>query len=92
MSRKEVKFMRILAITAILIFAAASLSFAAGWDACKGCHTDAGKPAPSKSDLTTKFKTADAFVKGAQASKSPMMNNYKKDDQLKAVAKELKLK
>src|SRR5512143_537522 len=27
---------------------------AAGWDKCKGCHTDAGKPAPSKADLLKK--------------------------------------
>ena len=29
----------------------------AGWDSCKGCHTDSGKPAPSKADLLKKFKT-----------------------------------
>jgi hypothetical protein len=65
---------------------------AAGWDKCKGCHTDAGKPAPSKADLLKKFKTEKELIDAAKASKNPMMNNFKKDDLLKAAAKDLGLK
>jgi hypothetical protein len=44
--------------------------------------------------LLKKFKTAaaNAFMKAAKDSKSPMMNNFKKDDQLKAAAQDLGLK
>jgi cytochrome c553 len=65
---------------------------AAGWDACKGCHADAGKPAPSKADLLKKFKTEKELISAAKASKNSMMSNFKKDDLLKAAAKDLGLK
>ena len=65
---------------------------AAGWDKCKGCHTDAGKPAPSKADLLKKFKTEKELIAAAKKSKNPMMNNFKKDDLLKPAAKDLGLK
>ena len=64
----------------------------AGWDSCKGCHTDSGKPAPSKADLLKKFKTEKELIAAAKRSKDPMMNNLKKDDMLKAAAKDLGLK
>lgn len=64
----------------------------AGWNVCKGCHTDAGKPAPSKADLLKKFKTEKELIAAAKKSKDPMMNNFKKDDLLKAAAKDLGLK
>jgi hypothetical protein len=64
----------------------------AGWDSCKGCHTDSGKPAPSKADLLKRFKTERELIAAAKASKNPMMNNFKKDDLLKAAAKDLGLK
>ena len=63
-----------------------------GWDSCKGCHTDAGKPAPSKADLLKKFKTEKELITAAKRSKNPMMSNMKKDDLLKAAAKDLGLK
>ncbi|MGO9614102.1 MAG: hypothetical protein ACLPX5_13875 [Dissulfurispiraceae bacterium] len=75
-----------------MIFCVASFSMAAGWDSCKGCHKDTNKPGPSKETLLKKFKTADEFMKAAKASKNPMMNNFKKDDQLKAAAADLGLK
>ena len=65
---------------------------AAGWDKCKGCHTDAGKPAPSKADLLKKFKTEKELIAAAKSSKNPMMNNFKKDDLLKPAAEDLGLK
>ena len=86
------KILRESALVVALIFSATSFSLAAGWDSCKGCHKDGDKPAPSQATLLKKFTTADAFVKAAKDSKSPMMNNFKKDDQLTAVAKELGLK
>lgn len=64
----------------------------AGWDSCKGCHTDSGKPALSKADLLKKFKTEKELIAAAKASKDPMMNKFKKDDLLKAAAKDLGLK
>lgn len=64
----------------------------AGWDSCKGCHTDAGKPAPSKADLLKKYKTEKELMAAAKASKNPMMGNFKKDDMLRAAAKDLGLK
>ena len=64
----------------------------AGWDTCKGCHKDGDKPGPSKATLLKKFKTADDFIKAAKESKNTMMNNFKKDDLLKAAAKDLGLK
>ena len=63
-----------------------------GWDSCKGCHKDGDKPGPSKATLLKKFKTADDFIKAAKESKNTMMNNFKKDDLLKAAAKDLGLK
>ncbi len=87
--------MRIFTIAVLVIamvFGVSSLSLAAGWDSCKGCHTDTGKPAPSKADLLKKFKTEKELIAGAKATKNPMMNNFKKDDLLKAAAKDLGLK
>ena len=71
---------------------AAEVNANAGWDSCKGCHTDEGKPAPSKTDLLKKFKTEKEFIAAAKKSKNPMMNNFKKDDLLKPAAKDLGLK
>jgi len=63
-----------------------------GWDSCKGCHKDGDKPGPSKATLLKKFKTAADFIKAAKESKNSMMNNFKKDGQLKAAATDLGLK
>jgi hypothetical protein len=76
----------------VVVFCMTSLAVAGGWDKCKGCHTDSGKPSPSKADLLKKFKTADEFTKAAKESKSPMMNNFKKDDDLKGAATDIGLK
>lgn len=86
------KFVRESALVIAMIFCAATFASAAGWDSCKGCHKDSGKPAPSKATLLGKYKTADAFIKAAKAAKSPMMNSFKKDEQLQAAAKDLGLK
>ncbi|MDI6801947.1 MAG: hypothetical protein QMD01_07850 [Thermodesulfovibrionales bacterium] len=75
----------------VMVFAFASVSFA-GWDKCKGCHTDANKPAPGKAALLKKFKAAVDFKKVAKDSKNPMMNAFKGDADLDAAAKELGLK
>lgn len=66
---------------------------AGGWNACKGCHTDSGKPAPSKADLLKKFKTEKELIAAAKAEKNPMMIDIKGNDALlKAAAKDLGLK
>ncbi len=82
----------VIVLALILVVGFASFVMAAGWDSCKGCHTDSGKPAPSKADLTKKYKTAEELIKAAKASKNPMMNNFKKDDVLKEAATDLGLK
>lgn len=84
------KFMTI-ALAFVMVLGLTSFAMA-GWDKCKGCHTDSGKPAYSKATLLKKFKTADALIKAAQRSKHPMMENYKNEDDLKAAAKDLGLK
>lgn len=83
---------RIFAFVIFMVFSSASFSLAAGWDTCKGCHTDAGKPAPSKADLVKKYKTKKELIAAAKAVKNPMMGSYQKDDLLKAAAKDLGLK
>ncbi|NTU42289.1 MAG: hypothetical protein HGA78_04400 [Nitrospirales bacterium] len=84
---------KVLAMTAVMVFGVASLSMAAGWDKCKGCHTDAGKPGISKADMLKKYKSADELVKGAKANTSPMMKSVNADEAgLKAAAAELGLK
>ena len=86
------KLLRTLSLVVAMLFFVASFSLAAGWDSCKGCHKEGDKPGPSKETLLMKFKTADDFIKAAKESKSPMMNSFKKDDQLKAAAMDLGLK
>jgi len=86
------KTVRVLALVIVIVFCATSFALASGWDTCKVCHTDAGKPAPSKADLLKKFKTEKELTAAAKTSKNPMMNNFKKDDVLKAAAKDLGLK
>ncbi len=86
------KLLRTLSLVVAMLFCAASFSMAAGWDSCKGCHKEGDKPGPSEETLLMKFKTADDFIKAAKESKSPMMNSFKKDDQLKAAATDLGLK
>jgi len=63
---------------------------AGGWAVCNGCHN--GAMAPNKGDLLAKYTSTEAFIKGAQASESPMMAKIKEDtDGLKAAAAELGL-
>jgi hypothetical protein len=64
----------------------------AGWDSCKGCHTDEGKPASSKTELLKRFKTEKELIAAAKRSKNPMMSKFKKDHLLKPAAKDLGLK
>ena len=73
-----------------MVLCMTSFSMAAGWNTCKGCHN--GKMAPSQETLVKKFKTEKGLIAGAKAAKSPMMKNFKKDDLLKAAAKDLGLK
>ena len=86
------KVIRTLALVFAMTLCVTSFSLAAGWDSCKGCHKDGDKPAPSKSTLLKKFKTAHDFIQAAKAEKNPMMNSFKKDEQLNAAAKDLGLK
>jgi hypothetical protein len=79
------------AVLMTVIFCLAGSGSQAGWGICAGCHN--GTVAPSKDQFLAKFKTADAMVKAAQATTSPMMARIKQDtDGLKAAADELGLK
>ncbi|MEO5357800.1 MAG: hypothetical protein H7844_10940 [Nitrospirae bacterium YQR-1] len=75
----------------IVVFAFATVAMAGYEDKCAKCHN--GKTAGDKAKMLEKFKTADDFVKAAQASASPMMKSFKdKADELKAAAAEMGLK
>jgi hypothetical protein len=60
------------------------------WDKCKVCHN--GNMAPDEKTFKEKYKTADELTKAAKESLSPMMKNYKGDEELKEAAKDLGLK
>ncbi len=77
-----------------LVLVLGSYSFAmASWDKCKSCHKEGDKPAPAKETMLKKFKTATELIEAAKASKSPMMNSIKGNDEvLKAAAADLGLK
>lgn len=83
---------RLVTVVTLIMVLGFYSSAMAGWDKCKGCHTDSGKPAPSKETLLKKFKTSGELIKAARASKNPMMNSFKNDEILKAAAKDLGLK
>lgn len=78
-------------VALMFILAVVSVSYA-GWDTCKGCHTDSGKPGSSKAAMLKKFKTSEDLVKAAKESKDPMMANFKNETILKAAAKDIGLK
>ncbi len=73
---------------AMCMVVAAAGSAQAGWGKCGGCHF--GMFAPSKATMKEKFKTLDAFVNGALASESSMMEHVKKNPgDICAIAKEI---
>lgn len=85
------KKLTVLGVVVLIVVFAVSVSYA-GWDSCKGCHTDSGKPGPSKAAMLKKFKTSEDFVKAAIASTNPMMQNMKNETVLKAAAKDMGFK
>ncbi|MBF0519587.1 MAG: hypothetical protein HQK92_07685 [Nitrospirae bacterium] len=81
---------KVVVFVVVLVFAFSTVAMA-GFEKCQGCHN--GKVAPDKAKLVEKLKTADAFVKAAKDSKSPMMNAAKANEaDLKAAAAELGIK
>ncbi|QWR78055.1 hypothetical protein [Candidatus Magnetomonas plexicatena] len=81
---------KVVVLAVVLVFALSTVAMA-GFEKCQGCHN--GKVSPTKEKLLEKFKTADAFIQGAKAAKSPMMNAAKANEaDLKAAAAELGLK
>lgn len=65
-----------------------SLASADAAATCKGCHN--GSVAPATDALKAKFKTADALVAGAKASKNDMMKPAQADEaKLKAAAADI---
>jgi hypothetical protein len=85
------KRLLVFSLAVSVLFVATSLCFAS-WDTCKGCHTDSGKPGPSKAALLKKFKTSDDLVQAAMASTNPMMQSMKNETVLRAAAKDMGLK
>ncbi len=84
---------RILTLCVVVLVLSIAVSFSyASWDTCKGCHTDSGKPGPSKAAMLKKFKTSEDLVKAAMASTNPMMQSMKNETILKAAAKDMGLK
>ncbi|QWR78385.1 hypothetical protein [Candidatus Magnetomonas plexicatena] len=82
---------KVIVLALIVVFAFATVAMAGYDDKCAKCHN--GKTSPDKAKMLEKFKTADDFVKAAQASKSPMMKSFlDKGDELKAAAGEIGLK
>lgn len=83
---------KVLAVTvALLVFAFSGVTAAGTWDTkCIMCHKEGNSlKAPTKAALMEKYKTSDAFIKAAKASKSPMMKNFQKDDILNKAVKDL---
>ncbi len=79
-------------VTLVLVLGSFPLAMAS-WDKCKNCHKEGDKPAPAKETMLKKFKTAATFIEAAKASKNPMMNSIKGNDEvLKAAAADLGLK
>jgi len=63
----------------------------AQWSGCIGCHN--GTLAAGEEALQGKFKTVEAFVNAALATKNPMMKEIQQNkDAIEAAAKELGLK
>jgi len=81
-------------IALISVFALTAGGFAGTFDEkCVVCHKPDNKPAPSKSSLLSKFKTAKELIGAAKASKNPMMKAVQGDDDLlKKAAQDLGLK
>jgi hypothetical protein len=85
--------MKKLALTALSLcaFFVLATTASAGWNTCVACHN--GTMAPNKEKLLEKHKTAESFVKAAQAAQNPMMKSIQKDENsLKEAAKEIGLK
>jgi hypothetical protein len=85
--------MKTFSFTALLAcaFFVLATTASAGWNTCVACHN--GTMAPNKEKLKDKYKTAESFVKAAQATQNPMMKSIQKDEKtLKEVAQEIGLK
>ncbi len=85
--------MKTLTLTALSVcaFFVLAATASAGWNTCVACHN--GTMAPNKEKLLEKYKTAESFVKAAQATQNPMMKSIQKDENaLKDTAKEIGLK
>lgn len=76
----------LLAVTAAALIPSQASADAAA--TCKACHN--GTVAPAADALKAKFKTADALVAGAKASKNDMMKPMQADEaKLQAAAAEI---
>jgi hypothetical protein len=71
-------------------FYAFNFVYAGVWDKCKACHN--GNIEPDEKTLKEKYQTADKLIKAAKEAQTPMMKNYKVDEELKEAAKDLGLK
>jgi hypothetical protein len=78
-------------IVVIMVFSLQGIAAAGTWDTkCIMCHKDGNTlKAPTKAVLLEKYKTPNALIKAAKASKSPMMKNFQKDDLLNEAVMDL---
>ena len=73
-----------------LIFMCAPVA-TAQWSGCIGCHS--GTIAAGEDAMKEKFKTVDAFVNAAMATKNPMMKEIQQNKEaIETAAKELGMK
>ena len=63
-----------------IAFSITLCAYAGSWDQCKGCHD--GALAPDAKALKQKYKTADEFVEAAKKADDPLMDRYKKNEEL----------
>ena len=76
-------------IMLLLIFLCAPVGMAQ-WSGCIGCHS--GTIAPGEDAMKEKFKTVEAFVNAAMATKNPMMKEIQQNKEaIEAAGKELGL-
>jgi hypothetical protein len=74
------RFGLIMCLFCSIIFLDNLCAYAGSWDQCKGCHD--GALAPNETTLKQKYKTADDLVKAAKKVDDPLMDRYKKNEEL----------
>ena len=83
------KMSNVLLVSALFVLLHAPVAVA-GWKTCMGCHN--GSMAPTAEAMKEKYPSAEAFVKAASGSASPLMKAVQQDEQaLKDAARDIGL-